>query len=247
MEKALYKPGWGIELQGHRLDLADWRSALHPIKPDDPSVELVNAHGAEFFVLRCGLMDEIVEASEAQTVGKALHQRLNALFQIVREMENTTTGAMIRFDADKEPQRIALAVGNARLGRIRSRGVGVALSADGKELPPPKQRPSDIQRSLKMVSASGKQHLADAVIAYARADNWYDLFKAFEALSSQTSGKMVGWGWTSDDEIKRFKKTCHHYRHYEEALPPNPPTMEEARSFVRQLLVQALNHSWKGR
>lgn len=248
-KKAVYRPGWGLEIEGHPFDLEDWESALRPFSPDDHFIDRVMPpDGREAFVLRSIELDQAANSGDAQKIGEALHRRLDALFQTLRAMDRTRAGAIYRFKEGQDPTRIVQGTMHAVMPRFRARGRALAFGPDGKELPPPKPKPSDVQRALKLCSAEAKRHLEDAIVAFGRADNWYDLFKAFEAIGFQAGkGKMVEWGWTDQAAIDRFKDTCHHHRHYKVKLPSNPPTFEEAKSFVRGLLIRALSHPWKGR
>ena len=53
---------------------------------------------------------------------------------------------------------------------------------------------------------------------------------------------LVGLGWTTDDELRRFTKSTHERRHHAATGPDKPMNDSEARAFVRALLDKLIVH-----
>ena len=129
--------------------------------------------------------------------------------------------------------------------RSRASAVGMAIGADGKALPPPAPTPSVVQKAISAASGDA----LDALEHFARADNWTDLWKAFEAIGAyygsddDATFKKLG---ASANAIKDFRYTAntYHRHHLSKHKPPKRSTaairnrlsFEEGRDFVGGLI-----------
>ncbi len=53
---------------------------------------------------------------------------------------------------------------------------------------------------------------------------------------------LVGLGWTTNDELRRFTKSTHERRHHAVPGPDKPMNDSEARTYVRGLLDKLIAH-----
>ena len=84
--------------------------------------------------------------------------------------------------------------------------------------------------------------LGDAVTLLGGAGDWYDLYKVWEVLKSKIGKKaIVDKGWASNKELGRLTQTINHYRHYRKELPSDPPSYEDARRQIVELVRKALD------
>lgn len=126
--------------------------------------------------------------------------------------------------------------------RIRARVFPPTISVEG-EVPEPFEA-----RLMRLESSN--EHLRLALHSLNADLSWFNLWKSYEAIRDGNGGKasLVAEGWTTADEVDRFRKTANSYaavgdaaRHARlgEPPPPNPMTLDDAEDYVRAML-----HRW---
>lgn len=113
--------------------------------------------------------------------------------------------------------------------------------------------PEPFEANLLRLEASN-EHLRLA-LHFLNADvSWFNLWKSFENVRDGNGGEkgLVVNGWTTDEEVERFRKTANTRsavgdaaRHAKLGVPPppNPMALEEADEYVRGLLRRWVNAS----
>jgi hypothetical protein len=162
-----------------------------------------------------------------------------------------TIGNVIEFRADGSWNSHAFIEGAQLMGRAKSRGVGVVL-VNGVVQEPPPPTTSYAQSMIHGLS----DHLRAALRYYDMADNWYDLYKAYEAVLSHLYplGKhteqqrkkasiktLRGLGFT-DKELSDLSESAQPHRHY--TTPARPIlNFHDAKALTRRIIDAVLHAS----
>ena len=120
------------------------------------------------------------------------------------------------------------------------------IGTDGKPVPPPPPQPSEVQKWTTL--AENDDLLDDAFIYFGRATDWFDIYKTLECLILRFGGSesaFLALGWASATEVTRLKRTANAARHAKRKFgpPPNPISLEDARTLLGQLLRRALKEA----
>lgn len=119
---------------------------------------------------------------------------------------------------------------------------------------PPEPEPAEPEQWVEL--SQSNQHVADVLQYMSRDANWFDLYKAYEAVRNALGGEpkmLKALSKNSADpnafraQIKRFRHTAntiHDIRHHRS--PQTPPTapmlIEEAEETIRDLIKRFLQH-----
>jgi hypothetical protein len=97
---------------------------------------------------------------------------------------------------------------------------------------------SATQRRIE--AARSQDLISDILIFTARADNWFDIFKAMETLEDLIGGESVAR--SKAPQWKNIKRTANYHRHARAVhqLPKVPATIDEAREVIVALAQHAL-------
>ncbi|RKS86506.1 hypothetical protein [Sphingosinicella microcystinivorans] len=233
MGDQLTKPseGWAAELTGGAVDLSDLREML--AAPFEPWVEDYEFDGETVLLLRSVEWKGFSDAAELNERAGLLLTRINGAKRIAFEDSRTVAlGRTFRFNADGDllPFTLSMSV-NTSIGEIGSRTRG--RLDDGLPKVP---APSPLQARLK--AAEDSERHADLLTHIARADNWYDLYKAMEQVE-RINGTGKRWDVMIGSEDRQWsdaKQTANSYRHAyhptKNRPPNNPPSLAEARSLL---------------
>jgi hypothetical protein len=106
---------------------------------------------------------------------------------------------------------------------------------------------SSEQRWLQIAQRDGG--VADALSHFVESDDWFAIYKTGEVIEDAVGGgkrgrKAVdGKGWLPKGSFANLMRTANHFRHSDRGrlsarypLPPNPPSIDEARSSMRTVL-----------
>lgn len=219
---------WAIKLDGHLFDLADWKAFLQA--PSDPYVEIIDLPGGGHdYLLRSQSFEHCTTTAGVREIAIPLVRRLNALAAV-----HNSTGAL-KFDTIVEilpdgtiRRHVSMQV---QAGMLRFHGSGVAVAIGG---PPPQPQQSFVQKALAMATGD----LLGALEHFERANNWHDLYKAFEALTRHVGRrdklKMLG---ATQRDIDDFAMSAQIARHHKPSgIPLRVFTLAEGRDFVRRLI-----------
>ena len=225
---------WGVALKGEAFDLDDWAASLKP--PYDPWVE----KRGDNLVLRSKYFDKLSSGEQINAAAPALIERLNGAFAVLNKTKPIDFDGVVEILPNGEHRTLKFAVFHAE-GRSKVRAVGSALGSDGKPIPEPPPKESEIQHWLQI--AENDKFLDDALI-YAGKANWFDIYKALECLSERFGGeeKFLALGWEPKRDIKNLKRAANWERHvrWKYDPPDKPITISEARELLIRLLGRAL-------
>ncbi len=225
---------WGVHLQGHAFDLADWERAFR--LPFDPWVE---RQGNDFY-LRSAALDGLSDPTDVRERATPLVEQLNGAMFALNNSRPVRFEGVVEF-APNGTKRVHMMV---TVGGIEARAsaaaVGVAI-VGGETVPPPPPAPSDAQRWMTICEAH--PDLADALVYLSRKD-WFDIYKGLECVEDWFgSEQQVRDAALIDfDEFRRVKRTANAFRHRKNGkhLPPSvPATLDEARALLTALVAGA--------
>lgn len=227
---------WGVALEGHEFDLEDWKDCL--CAPFDPSVQVVDlpdSSGAttKTYLLSSTEFAPCTEAREVREIAIPLIRKLNALLAVHRGSDTVRLSAVVQQRSDGSYHRFGFAELSATLRGIRLRATGTL--SGGKPLPP---QPSFVQKAL----TTKQTDLLAALEHYSRADNWYDLYKAFEAIEDHVGHRsQISTLGVSGRAVSDFGMSAEIARHHKPSgKPKRVLTFAEGRQFVAFLLRACL-------
>ena len=129
--------------------------------------------------------------------------------------------------------------------RLKARAVAVVLGPNGKPEPLKPDERSEPQRWLSI--AAKDDLLADALMYFARGDDWFNVYKTLECLEKRFGGEQtfLTLGWADKGKIKLLKQTANSGRHARKKFVPPPHPMErtEARDLLAQLMARAFHEA----
>jgi len=200
---------WGAVLEGHQFDLADWCEVL--AAPYDPWVDVVDHAGAEIHVLRSAVLDDAADESDARLRALPLIEKLNGAALLSRNTESVNFGGIARIDNGRAVTIAKFASGDAA-GRSRMKGYAVVLNSEGEIIPQVRTR-SDPQRWI--ATAEGNDIVADLLVNLARANNWYDLYKAIELVQRLAGGQhaLENRLGSKEADWEGARLTANYFRH----------------------------------
>lgn len=227
--------GWAVELRGEALDLDDLRDALVP--PFSPWVEDYESDGQVMLLLRSAKWRSLESGHAVSADARRLIDQINAA-QVLAHVDarKVVLGVALRFDAAGQRLPVIVAgsmemtLGSARCRARASVGAGVTMMLPS---------PSAMQQRLGR--AERDEAAADLLGFVARADNWFDLFKAMETVE-----RLVGDARAvqqHDRAWKRVRQAANRHRHAPSPKypPPNPPVdFDEARAVLLRVAAAVL-------
>lgn len=223
---------WGINLKGHQSDLEDWCDILH--SPFDPYVEVLQKDGQVMFVLYSQDLQGCIDPSHVRDLAVPLLRQLNALASIERKSHPLEEDGIVERDVDGNILgRHCLVVGTVRV-RSRARGTATAIDARTGEAIHQPPRPSFTQLAL----INAPEELKEALEHFGRADNWHDLYKAFEAIENVCGerGNIVRRCNVTRGEVTTCARNLNFHRHHRPELLPIVWDFKTSKKFVAGLL-----------
>lgn len=233
---------WGVALEGHSFDLEDWEDDLKP--PFDPTVIGLPDPGnsdARVRILQSTTFESCASASEVREAAIPLVRTLSGLIGVRRDANPVTVGNVIEFFNDGSWNRHAFADGALIEGRSKVRATGASV-VDGVPIEPAAPSPSYAQSLLDSLS----DNMRAALQYYDRADNWHDLYKAYEAVLShlhprsdtKAKEKLKSLGFT-DRELTGLSGSPQHFRHHK-TRAPLIFNFAEAKALTRRIIDAVL-------
>ncbi|MDQ5820230.1 MAG: hypothetical protein M3540_02185 [Actinomycetota bacterium] len=114
--------------------------------------------------------------------------------------------------------------------RVTASAVDQHLGPDGKPVAPPPDPLGDWLAKL-----DGNTELQEALSVYATAADWFDLYKAYEAIKKALGGQKLVESVIGASMRSRLTQTANHHRHPDVSLPAKPVTYQEALQLVGRL------------
>jgi hypothetical protein len=224
--------GWGIVIEGHKNDLADWSEVMLP--PFEPWIVKVRGH----HVLRSRMLDALGSPDVVYHCARGMVDRLNGAMAAARGSRALQfNGTIIEFRPDGSTAAIAFASLVAE-GRSRATAVGIAVGSNGEEI-----ANTAIESEPQRWVALADEHdlLADALMYLGRGE-WFDIYKAIESLNKHCGGKLASRGWIPKSELQRLRQTANSHRHFTKGhhTPPTVPvTLREGQKMVGVMVSRA--------
>ncbi len=220
--------GWAIELKGHRVDLSDFERGLAP--PHNPWVE----RDGEMLLLRSKTWAGMEDSGHVMDEGRRLIELLNGAAKLVHDDARwVQLGGIRRFDDSGQSMPVII---TARMGAIELSS-RVRFYASVSPEPVTVVGPSLMQRAIAKAEKDTSDIRAELLLHIARADNWFDLYKAMELAELILGGRhkferaLNRQGHGDDSAVwDDVHRTANHYRHAPpkaNSLPANPPTTPE--------------------
>ena len=225
-----------VRIIGHDFDLSDWQDNLKA--PFDPSVEVVQLPGENGNLIDAYLLTSLQFSScsvhgEVRELAIPLVRQLNGLMAAFCGSSEVQFSEVIRRQPDGTLQRNYTLI--VQPGRYRMRGSAVQLTVSGQIQQPTR---SAAQNAMANIG----NNLATALEHFNRADNWHDLYKAFEAIEDHVGGRdaMANFGVTRS-EINNFAASAQLIRHHNSTARPRIRlNFDEGRQFVARLIRACL-------
>jgi hypothetical protein len=233
---SLPSEGWAVEISGNKIDLNDLRQSL-PAGGEPWVEDYSDPEKGDVLLLRSENWKEVEHARTVVEMARVLIRRLNAVQLLAHDdAEPVSFAHILKFRADGSRDSFIL-TGTAafRLGNVRARGAGAAVNSKGV------QQPSSVQRWL---ARSASDSLFAELLDYiARADDWFELYKATEVVESLIAGKNEAEKLRKlGTYAKNWKLLTHTansiYRHAASrfAPPAQPMALGEAKSLLVEVV-----------
>lgn len=232
---------WGVALEGHEFDLADWRELF--AAPFAPWVELVPTMSSSMInVLRSREFDSANEAVEVYAMALPLMERLNGAALLARACDAVSFGGVAQI-ADGIASRHHFMTAVSILGRARVTAAGVVTGPDGELCPAPERTPSNAQNWV--AKADQNELIAELLTHVFRATNWYDLYKAMELAEAIEGSKHKFWDRLGSrrGEWKAVRATANYFRHARSYRPPQLVDLATARALLIAITQDILQGS----
>ena len=211
---------WCVVLEGAIDDLDDWAWFLKP--PFDPNVTWLDQAGARHAISRAAAFEGLNTSQEVYDRALLLVERLAGGMMLVGEPSKMKVGAVAEFRADGRVGFCHVLVAqNLVTGRPRfGRPILTVRNAEGQIIPraPPSASPVQVWSAL----AADNDVVADMLTHFARADNWFDLYKTWELAKKRIGGEHTRrWkAVTAGLRAKAMSSTANFYRHATTSVLP---------------------------
>jgi hypothetical protein len=221
-------PGWVVRLDIPRSSLIAWQHQLQP--PFYPYVERVGDGEAGTWVLRSDLFDGLGNAEEVRGRAVPLIEQLNGAQRLGQDVQPVRFNGVGHIDDNGKLSITVFAEGYAE-GNAISIAVAEVRDAQGNLIVAP-PRASEMQRWLQ--AAQANDDVADLLRYVGSADNWYDLYKAFEMVEA-IAGDLHKLRKILGRDAARYRvarQNANFYRHARESRPSEIVSLKEARSVL---------------
>ena len=207
------------------------RRAGQPLDPVVDTADIPDGTGGstKAYLLRAAVFTACTNPSEVRECAIPLVRVLNGLMAAYRSSREVTFSTIVERSDDGGYRRHLYF--KVQGGEYRMR----ASSARLLRQPEPPPQPSYVQKALTVASGD----LAAALEHFSRANNWYDLDKALDAIAGTVPGGRQGLrtlGFTIQD-IKDIDATANAKRHHKPRHTPSREwSLDEARDFVARVI-----------
>jgi hypothetical protein len=226
--------GWGIHIEGPDFDLQTCVELMP--RNFDPWVEEFPHGDQKIYVLRSAELDNCSSAIEVHMKTQDLGYRFKGALAALYGIGPINTREVLQLFSGGSWTPHYFAQANMTVPMARVRGAGTVTSPDGS-IKQHEVRESPLQRLMN----NDAREVKEALMFLSRADNWFDIYKAWEVMKCNYSNDSktpehklkddAGFG----DDFKRFTGTANYWRHYKDDLPEHPMEISEARAFAFKL------------
>jgi len=221
-------PGWVARLDIPESSVIVWQHQLQP--PFQPYIERVGDGEAATWVLRSDLFDGLSDAEEVRGRALPLIEQLNGAQRIAQDGRPVRFNGVGHIDENGKLSITVFAEGHAEANAIAI-AVAEVRDAQGNLIVAPPQA-SEMQRWLQ--AAQANDDVADLLRYVGSADNWYDLYKAFE-MAEAIAGDLPKLRKILGQDATRYRvarQNANFYRHARESRPSEMVSLREARSVL---------------
>lgn len=239
---------WGASLSGQLADVEHWKDRMP--EPFEPHVLTIEMPNGLVHVLRSQAFDQVNTPDEVMALAYPMISLLNGIMAIECGSRPLHSYGAIELQPDRGSIRRHLRL-IAEPGHYQITGFPVKLTrrdAEGRPVARPGLSPT------QSAFATAQGDLGDALRYFARAYDWQELWKAFEAIGAHYQSTKdpvyVRLGATVA-QLARFRATANeHHRHHKwhkplrsprsGVTPQVPMTLKEGKALVEMLLKNAL-------
>jgi hypothetical protein len=215
---------WGVEVEGDADDLRNMESKINGSVQTLDS--LFVARMDDLFVLRCRKWDAAPNPETAQELATIDLQLVRSCLDLLDGCGALSIGTV--FCWDQEARQIT---------QTRDTELTVRVKKDEKAWSTPEQFRQLFDGAEKHV------HLKDALREHAWSANWYEVYKALEALKHFYGDKhrLLKAFPEEKTQIERLKRTANAHRHTRRAFAEykDPMPLSDARRLLAKLLKGA--------
>jgi hypothetical protein len=226
----------GILLLGSAEDLEDWTWAFRP--PAEPQLVWVERDGARHAVLKTTAFGDLDNDQEVYDRAVPFVERLNSSMALSGQKTKVEVGGVAEFRSGEDVRfNHFLSVNEVVTLRVRvGRPTITVTDTEGNVVPPDPPSRSEVQ--VWSALADTDDIVAEMLIHFGRADNWYDLYKTWELAKKRVGGEHTkAWGEITEGlRAKDMSRTANFFRH---ATTPRPEVMlefEGARAVLRHIV-----------
>jgi hypothetical protein len=221
---------WAVELRGDSVDLTEAADLLGKdnqvcvrsgVVTGSPDVTLLSAK--EFEVLPT--------AAEVHSAGERILALLNGILYVQEEARKPIAPGGVRERLPNGQWSITMLVASAT---FTLRGVKAGGVVSGQSTPPP--------REASWMTAGLDDDVVSDVLTYLRGQpDWFDLYKAFEAMNDDVGRRSTELNWPTVAERNEFKRDAQLHRHSREWCErkhiawTGSMELAEARTLIRSM------------
>lgn len=236
---------WLAALMGHPVDLEKWESELR--HPHDPACERHLHAGERKLFLNSQTFQSCQTAEQVLLRAERVVSRLNGGIRAIYRGGPVVVWAIGHLDAQGAVQMTQFAYTNETMQPHDSIKVflsGTAEQGDAENVHPPVAPPESApQRWLG--AATTDERVANLLDLGAKADNWIDIYKTYEAAKKLVGGedKLHALLGSESGSAERLRRTANTHRHANPLPDPNPMPLNEATVLIGRLLVAAMRNA----
>lgn len=217
--------GWSLLLEGDEADLSDCLRIFDD--PDGPKVQTDDGG----YVLRAIEIDKHSDADSAYLEAEEMLARMNGARLLHHQ------GRPIRLQGSM----VSHHQNGGRGAVIRVSGLEMTVRGGVVRFPGPQGSPPD-PSIVDLRRSRAFETRADALVFFGRADNWFDLYKAYEAIkASVPRNKLSSAGLIKDRKTEdELTQTINKYRHAYTSYQGPYLSFREAKALVADALKKLL-------
>ena len=222
---------WLVQLSGDKLDL---RALTSYLRTSDLTIE----EDKNDWYLKSPTFNRLSDAEDIRAKAVDLIRVINGIARVVNTGSKKVSLNSVAYIDDSGKKEFFISLD----GELEPNGRLYAPEISQNDAP---DQPTLFDRWMEVANQDNDVNDALHYFAYDER-NWYDLYKVFELVSkdvgsgSKNKGesKMVSNTWSTRKEIKRFRQSANYHRHAREKLPPNPMTIKEAETLIRDIVTK---------
>jgi hypothetical protein len=236
------QPRWLVALKGHPIDLERWETDLKP--PYDPACERHVIAGESVLCLHSRLFQRFHAAEQVLPKAEQVVALVNGAIRAKHGGGPVVLWAIGQLDALGLPRMTQFAHVDETLRAHETVAVflnGTAEQGDAEIVYPP-VAPLESVSQRWLTAAITDERVAQLLSLGGKADNWIDIYKAYEAAKRLTGGqdKLHALLGNEASRAELLRRTANTHRHADAPPVPKPMEINEAIVLIGRLLVAAM-------